>query len=402
MKITLTSPIRAWHFNYAAEMDRAGVLHRFVTGAFRGSSRAQMPQLGSRLVRRDWIQTAHLASIMSHGPDWLSNVLGSAACRRLDIASYQPACDSDVFFYYRTSGHFTASRLHKERRRTLCVMEEVNTHVDTCHRLMKEEFELLGRGPYRARFFDHDLRLRAYEEADVIMCPSRFVEKSFLEKGFPPAKLATVNFGFGLDRFRNAVEMPSRNDDGVFRLLYVGQLNFRKGLRYAVEAFRRLKHPRKELLLVGPATKVTGLEDVTIPEGVRFAGTLKGDGLSRAYASADVFVLPTLEEGLALVLGEAMASGLPIVTTTHSGGEDLISDGVEGFITPPADTQALVEAFEKMASDPEKTEAMGHAARRKADMLGDWGAATSNLLSKFKEKSFTDLKQGFDLNQATI
>jgi len=312
------------------------------------------------------------------------------ACRRLDDTSYRPACESDGFFYYRTCGHFTASRLHKERRRTLCVMEEVNTHVDTCHRLMKEEFERLGRGSYRARFFDHALRLRAYEEADLIVCPSKFVEKSFLDRGFSPAKLATVNFGFGLDRFSGALELQGGIDDGVFRLLYVGQLNFRKGLRYAVEAFRRLEHPRKEFLLVGPKTKVTGLEDVNIPDGVRFLGTLKGESLRRAYASADVFVLPTLEEGLALVLGEAMAAGLPIITTTHSGGEDLIQDGVEGFITPPADAQALAEAFEKMAGDPEKAKAMGHAARRKADMLGDWGTATANLLSEFKQKLTTD------------
>jgi len=271
-------------------------------------------------------------------------------------------------------------------------MEEVNTHVDNCHQLMKEEFERLERGTYRARFFDHDLRLRAYDEADLIVCPSKFVEKSFLDRGFSPSKLATVNFGFSLNRFKNIAQLPGRRDDGVFRLLYVGQINFRKGLRYAVEAFRRFKHPRKELLLVGPATKVTGLEGVAIPDGVRFAGTLRGENLNRAYASADAFVLPTLEEGLALVLGEAMAAGLPVITTTNSGGEDLIIDGVEGFITRPADALALLEAFEKMVGNPDKMKAMGHAALRKAGELGDWSVATANLLSKFEEKIASVLK----------
>ena len=380
VKITYTSPIRAHHFSYAQALERAEALGAFVTGAFRGSKRAQMPELGNRLIRRDLIQTAHLASIMAQAPDGLSNWLGRMANRRLDQASYRLARQSDVFLHYRTSGYFTTKRLHQEGSSTLCVMEEVNTHVDRCHELMKEEYEKLELGPYRGKFQDHDLRLRAYEEVDLILCPSSFVRRSFLEKGFPAERLLMVNFGF-THRPTGNTRPAAAKDPGIFRMLYVGQLNFRKGLRYALEAFRRLQHPRKEFVIVGPRTKVTGLENVSLPVGVTFAGVLKGTDLEKAYASATVFVLPTLEEGLSLVLGEAMVAALPVVTTTHSGGDDLIQNGIEGFVVAPAEPDQMLEALQKLADSPELCERMGRAALARSCELGDWDATAGKLVT---------------------
>ncbi len=380
MRITYTAPVRAHHFNYAAKLDKAGSLEALVTGACRWSPRGKLPEIGSRLLRRDLVQTAHLLSIMAQAPDGVSNFLGRVANRQLDRASYAPATRSDVFLYYRTCGFQTTRRLKREDRATLCVMEEVNSHVEQCHQLMKDEYEKLGRGPYRGRFQDQDLRLQAYEEADFILCPSSFVRRSFIAKGFSEDRLLSVNFGFS-HRPMVTPATADRQPGDTFRLLYVGQLNFRKGLRYAIEAFRMLKHPRKEFVIVGPETKVTGLEGLSMPEGVKFTGALKGGDLDAAYASASAFVLPTLEEGLALVLGEAMVAGLPVITTDHSGGDDLINDGVEGFILPAANTEALAEAFAKLADSPALCEQMGRAALSRSKELGDWDVAANRLIS---------------------
>lgn len=361
-----------------------GVLQAHVTGASRFTKSGRLADLNGRIVRRDFWQSLHLAGFKFKAPDPLTNALGQLANASIDRAAYGPALKSDVLLFYRTAGHRTAARLRAEGSPCLTVMEEVNSHVERCHELMRDEYEKLGRGKYPYRFADHGMRLEAYEQCDFILCPSTFVERSFLQKGFAQEKLIKVNFGFDLASFGNRPQPQVTSDKDVFRLLYVGQLNFRKGIRYAVEAFRRLKHPRKEFILVGPSTKTTGLEGMSLPDGVKLTGILKGEELANAYASATAFVLPTIEEGMALVLGEAMASGLPIVTTTHSGGEDLISDGVEGYITPPADAEALLQAFEKLASDPERTKAMGRAARHKASELGDWRVAAAKLVDELK------------------
>jgi glycosyltransferase involved in cell wall biosynthesis len=376
VKITYTSTNIAWHYRYAREFERLGCLKAFVTGASRWSPRADLPEIGSKMVRRDFFQNLYLASLKMGAAESASSALATLSNRRIDRAALRPARDSDVFLFYRTTGLKTSRALHQERGRTLCVMEEVNSHVDVCHQLMKTEYETLGRGRYVSSFPDHEARLRAYEEADCILCPSSFVKRSFVERGFPEDKLIMVNFGFTFPEWSS----PPLKHDAVFRVLYVGQLHFRKGLRYAVEAFRRLKHPNKEFLLVGPATKVTGLEGVALPEGVRFTGILKGAELEAAYASSSVFVLPTIEEGLALVQGEAMAAGLPLITTTHSGGEDLITDGQEGFIVPPADSDALLAALQKLADSGDLRDAMAEAARAKAKLLGGWDVAAAKLV----------------------
>lgn len=382
MQITYASTNRAHHYPYAAALQRAGALHSFVTGFSRWSPRAELPEVGDRLVRCDLWQNLYLASLRLRLPEVVSRLCNRASNRAIDRCAYQPASESDVFLYYRTTGYLTSQRLHAGRSQTLCVLEEVNSHVEECDRLMREEFAKLDLGDYAEAFPDHDLRLRAYEEADVILCPSSFVKRSFLSRGVPEEKLLMVNFGFNIPQ---NPEPHAVRQDAVFRLLYVGQLHFRKGLRYAVEAFRRLQHPRKEFIIVGPQTKASGLEGVSIPEGVRFAGVLKGADLEAAYASASAFVLPTVEEGLALVLGEAMAAGLPLITTTNSGGDDLISNGVEGFIVPPADSGALLTAFQHLADAPETCREMGAAARAKARHLGGWDVAAANLVAALTE-----------------
>ncbi len=328
-------------------------------------------------MRRDVAQNLYLASLKARLPEGAAQVLNRWSNAAIDRAAYSYAKDSDSFLFYRTTGLQTTRRLHREKSKTFCVMEEVNSHVDCCHELMKQEYEKLGRGSYSERFPDHEVRLQAYEEADAIVCPSNFVKRSFLERGFPDRKLLVVNFGF---TFPKSATEPRQKDGDVFRLLYVGQINFRKGLRYAFDAFAKLKHPKKEFLVVGPATAITGIENTSIPEGVRFAGILKGAELEAAYASATAFVLPTVEEGLALVQGEAMAAGLPLITTTHSGGDDIMQDGVEGFIVPPADAGALLEAFQKLADSPELSQKMGEAALVRAKQLGGWDVAARNLV----------------------
>lgn len=381
MRITYVSTNAAHHYRYATELQRLGCLDYFLTGASRWSPRAPMPHLGDKLVRCDFFQNFFLLSLALKLPDPISNQLSRISNRHIDRAASLLAHYSDVFLYYRTTGHNTAKAIHSASRPILCVMEEVNTHVDLCYSLMKEEYEKLGLGTYSREFPDHSARLRAYEEADCILCPSSFVRNSFLDRGFAEERLLKVNFGFTIPSMVHS----RRDTDEIFRILYVGQIHFRKGLRYAIEAFRRFKHPRKELLLVGPLTKVTGLNNTILPEGVRFTGSLKGEQLEYAYANASVFVLPTIEEGLALVQCEAMAAGLPLITTSHSGADDLITHGLEGLIVPPCDATALLNAFQLLADDPDLRGRMGQAALRTASKLGGWDVSAARLVNSLQQ-----------------
>ena len=169
-----------------------------------------------------------------------------------------------------------------------------------------------------------------------------------------------------------------------FRILYVGQLHYRKGLRYAIEAFKKLKHPNKQFIIVGGRSGVTGLERVSLPEEVVFTGTLKGEELNEQYRKATVFILPSLEEGLALVQLEALSFGIPILITTNTGGDDIIKDGVQGFIVPPGDTNALHEKLQQMADDRLLVEEMSGNALQTAYSYGSWDHAVKRLADILK------------------
>jgi glycosyltransferase involved in cell wall biosynthesis len=175
-------------------------------------------------------------------------------------------------------------------------------------------------------------------------------------------------------------------------VLYVGQISIRKGLRYLLQAFAKLKHPRKELWIVGPRTQLTGIDDLEIPDGTSFPGPLKGADLSRAYQQASVFVLPTLEDGFGLVLGEALSFGRPVITTVNSGGAELIQEGIEGFSVPIRDTASILEKLQLLAGNPGLLERMSSAALVRGRLIGGWSTAEKLLLdglSKISKHSST-------------
>ena len=378
MKITYTSPNRSHHYPYAKAMHRAGHLAAFVCGFSRLSPRSPLQEIGSSLKRHDFIQTLFLLSLRSHKIRPLSLWLQRQSNARLDQVSYKWAKESDAFIYYRTEGLRTSRRLHAEGSKTLCIMEEVNSHIEYAREILENEFNSLGLKRKFEPENEFELRLETYEEADCILCPSDFVRRSFISKGFSPDRLIKVNFGFPAVEVNT--ERKEYSKDDTFRVLYVGQLHYRKGLRYAIEAFRKLRHPKKEFVIVGPANPVTGLEKTSIPEGVTFTGPLKDEALKNQYRNASVFILPSLEEGLALVQGEALAFGVPLLITTNTGGDDIIKDGVEGFIVPPADIDSLADRLQHMADESELLNRMSANALIAAQTLGSWDVAVQKLV----------------------
>jgi glycosyltransferase involved in cell wall biosynthesis len=340
--------------------------------------------MGNKLKRHDFFQNLYVASLKFNTPDLVATMFNRLSNLRLDQASYPWAKESDVFIYYRTQGYETTQRIHRSGSPTLCIMEEVNSHVDVCDGLMRAELKHIGLdSSQHEKFPDHTLRLKAYEESDLILCPSVFVLNSFLAKGFSPERLIKFNYGF--PPIENVADKANKLADGTFRVLYVGQLHYRKGLRYAIDAFRQLKHPKKEFVIVGPKTQITGLEQTRIPDGVVFTGPLKGEALSEQYRRATVFVLPSIEDGFGLVVGEAMSFGLPVLITTNTGASDVVNDGVEGYVVPPGDERALAERLQQMADDNELMNRLSATALQTAWKLGSWETIAKRLVSELTE-----------------
>jgi glycosyltransferase involved in cell wall biosynthesis len=265
-------------------------------------------------------------------------------------------------------------------------MEEVNSHVLSAHKLILQEYLKLG---FSACDFPHPYdvgkRLDAYQISDYILCPSSFVKRSLQDQGIPAEKIIVNSFGMAPVTLSTTTKKSMRPDKEIFRVLYVGQINIRKGLRYLVEAFGLIRHSRKELVLVGPMTSCTGLEKTMLPDNIYFKGLLSGNDLSEEYFAATVFVLPSIEEGMALVIGEAMASGLPVIATTNTGAEDIMIDGKEGFIVRPCDSSALADALQAVIDNPRLRDQMAANSLATATSFSSWQASTAKLANQFSK-----------------
>ncbi|MEW6491137.1 MAG: glycosyltransferase family 4 protein [Cyanobacteriota bacterium] len=211
--------------------------------------------------------------------------------------------------------------------------------------------------------------------ADHIFVPSSFVRHSLLAAGIQPEKISVIPFGAPTDYFH-----PYPKQDKHFRALFVGRVGPTKGVHYLLQAWQQLNLPNAELLLVGinefPETWLEKYTDL-----FRYIPSLPHSSLNEYYSSANVLVLPSLLEGLALVQLEAMACGIPIITTPNAGGTDIITDGVEGFIVPIRDVESLKEKLEWCYSHPQQLTEMGWAARQKAEQLS-WNLYRQKVASQ--------------------
>ena len=231
---------------------------------------------------------------------------------------------------------------------------------------MMEEFARLGMpwGGIDKRAMENEET--EYEMADAITLPSRFTMRSFTEMGVPESKIRLVPYGVNVTSFHRCA-MRSTN----FRVLFVGQLCVRKGLHYLLDTFSRLQLPGAELVLVGGRTPETEALLKRHPvENLVIAGHLTREGVAREMSRASVMVLPSVEEGLALVMAQALACGCPVIASTNTGAEDLFDDGQEGFIIEPRDTEALADCLVRLYRCHDLVAAMGEAAVKRVGTLG--------------------------------
>jgi glycosyltransferase involved in cell wall biosynthesis len=222
--------------------------------------------------------------------------------------------------------------------------------------------------------------LAEYDSSDAICVPSEFVYRSFVEKGIPSYKLWKNSFGVDLTMFRS---IPK--EDEVFRVIFVGSLSVRKGVAYLLEAIRSLALPNCDLWLIGEAQAELTSILKNHEEDFRGIGVVPISELYKFYSQGSVFVLPSIEEGLSLVLAQAMACGLPVIATTNSGAEDLYNDGIEGFIVEPRNARAIAEKIEFLYRNPNVREVMGRAALQRVKALNGWNQYGARALEMYKE-----------------
>lgn len=210
--------------------------------------------------------------------------------------------------------------------------------------------------------------------ADLIVCGSDFVADGLRKQNVPAEKLRVVPYGVNTGYFQTS-STPS--PAGTLNVLFSGEVGLRKGVPYLLEALRALNRPSSvRAKLVGPIN-LNPERLRTYSEWCEVLGPVPRLRMIEMYRWADVLVLPSLCEGSATATYEAMACGLPIITTANTGS--LVRDGVEGFVVPIRDPVALQEKIALLADDESLRTSMSRAARERAQEAS-WESYSRRLL----------------------
>ncbi len=271
--------------------------------------------------------------------------------------------DFDIFVGWN---NYILRSLPEVRKRCKLVFLEVGSpHIKYQNRILSEEFEFFGV-PYSPNYFKTiDKSNREYGLVDYIFVPSDFVVNSFVKEGISREKLIKAPYGADLKVFNPVLREGGKS---IFRVIFVGMLNIGKGIYYLLKAWKELNLPAKdtELLLVGYRTPEFSyvLKKVgTLPVNVKFMNIASKENMARVMANSTVLVQPSLIEGLSMVQAEALASGIPIICTTNTGGSELIKDGEHGFIIPIRDIERLKEKISWCYEHKVACEEMGKQGR---------------------------------------
>ena len=205
---------------------------------------------------------------------------------------------------------------------------------------------------------------REFEICDYIVVPSEMARRSFEEHGCA-RKAIVVHLGVDHRLFVPPDVPPPRQP---FRVCYSGRVEIAKGVPYLLKAWEQLKLPNAELLMMGYISDdIKAFLKRTALPNVKYTGLLSPEQVAECYQKSHLLAFPSVNEGLARVLLEAMSSGLPVVATELSGATDCVTPGVDGTIVPARDPEALAEAILFHYNNRESTVAMGKAARAKIE-----------------------------------
>jgi glycosyltransferase involved in cell wall biosynthesis len=207
--------------------------------------------------------------------------------------------------------------------------------------------------------------------------------KNLAQHSAPRVEMSVIPNGIDAEKYR-----PSLNsaEPHRVRLLFVGRLSVQKDLATLVTALSLVaqRTPDVELRIVGDGPERERLQqkvnELRLTSRVTFCGWVGKNQIVECYQHADVFVLPSLYEGMPNVVLEAMACGLPIVATNIAGSNELVEDGVNGFLVPVRDSAALAEGLHALAQDASLRRGMGLASRQAA-LSRDWTSVACQYLS---------------------
>jgi len=368
------------HFELGRELDRRGHLDRiYSTWPWARLQREGVAH--SKVETFPWVHTPITVLERMHLlPRSLSDDLGVWNARAFDDWTYRRIGECDALIAIAGAGLKTGQLVQQRGGKFCC--DSGSSHPRFQDSIVREEYARWG-----VDLPANDMRDTLREEeifavADTVTVASSFAARTYVEAGVPADKLHVIPLGVRLENFRKTTEPPAES----FNVLFAGSISLRKGVPYLLEAFARLRKANKRLRLAGHVD--ASLKEIMgrLPlDGVEFLGSLAPQQLAETMSRSHALVLPSVEDGFGMVMAQAMACGCPVICSTNTGGPDLLTDGVEGFVVPIRDADAITARLQELVDDSARQHAMGEAAMKRVQSLRGWadyGDRWESLLHK--------------------
>lgn len=268
--------------------------------------------------------------------------------------AFSRACDRDKNPAVLLAWSGFAVEAFRNHPQSFKVLVRDSLHILDQVEILEKEYRALG-----IPFHDHrkviERELEEYRLANKIVVISNVAKESFLNRGVPNEKLAIVRLGASLDVFRSNERQKTMRE--ILEVVYFGTIGVRKGVVYLLKAFENLASERIRLTCIGSIEpELKGISQ-KYPQ-VRFEKPLPHKDLAKRLRDFDVFVMPSLEDGFGLVVPQAMAAGLVPVVSKAVGASELISDGKNGVLIQPKDSEAIVRVLKGFLNDPNRLDNM--------------------------------------------
>ena len=377
MKVIISTLTKFHAFHLAEQLDKRGCLQKIITSFYSQKSLffQRFKKDNERISPQKVITNIFpvlIGTLLSKIPlinrfNYSNKLFDKWASTQLD------ECDVLVVW-----SNVAASTLKAAKRYSaMTVLERGSTHILFQKEILEEEYKKysLKIKPIDERTIQEDLV--NYSISDYISVPSRFAKQTYIDHGIDPKKIIQIPFGVDLQTFR-----PVLKEDKMFRVIFAGSLSLRKGFHYLLEAFSGLKLKNAELLLIGPVNPEINQVLTKYRDCYKYLGIVPHTELYKYLSQGSVFVLPSIEEGLAMVIPQAIACGLPVISTINTGGSDIIREGIEGFNVPIRNLNALKEKIIYLYEHEEERKQMGKNALERAKEF-TWDIYGEKIMSEY-------------------
>ncbi len=383
MKVLVSVVGRFHAFDLAYQLQKAGILYKLNT--------TYPKHISERwgVVKSNLKSNLHLELLNRFGMRWFpffEKIIFKIVVQGQAKSNIKLLPNADILVSW--SGSSLEAFVEAKKLNKITILERGSSHYNFQMKILGDEYEKFNK-VFIPNYMAWQRELLEYELADYIMVPSTYVKRSFIEQGFPEKKILLNPYGVDLSSFKQI-----EKEDEIFRVIFAGGFSYQKGVQYLLQAFYELDLPNSELWHLGTVSEeIKPIVEKFQTDKIKYLGHKPQGDLYKYYSQGSVFVIMSIQEGLAMVQPQAMACGLPLICTTNTGGEDLITkDGEEGFVINIRDVEALKEKLLYLYHNPDVCHEMGQKAKRKVSKgftWDDYGNRYVELLKKIVKNKTT-------------